>query len=140
MSIFLPYFELIRTKPFAAPAAPAAPVVARRVSVAISGDKHLSPTREGLLLTDGIASDHFLQYNSRVSGRAGEVLRRNLFRLVAERVAIGARPILCFVIAHDILGDVYLPLDRRRAIVLEVLADEFQNLKPLDPIEIGCKP
>ena len=131
MSLFLIYFEVGR--PIPASPIPAA-LVAVPVTVTFTG--HTGPARPALALTDGLASDHFQQVGSTVAARRGATLREALTSYVHERLALGARPHLVFLIVEGVLGSCTVDFEHRSEVILTELETTLRTLSREQVIEV----
>ena len=131
MSLFLLYFEVGRPVP--ASPVPAA-LVAVPVTVTFAG--RTGPARLAVALTDGLASDHFQQVGSTVAARRGEALRAALTGYAHERLALGARPHLVFLIVEGVLRSCVVDFDHRREVPLAELETALSALARGQVLEV----
>lgn len=131
MSLFLLYFEV--GQPIPASQVPAA-LVAVPVTVAFAG--RTGPTRSAVALTDGLASDHFQRVGSTVAARRGVVLREALMDYARERLALGARPHLVFLIVEGALRSCVVDFEHRKKVLLTDLETALCALAQEQVVEV----
>lgn len=132
MSLFLVYTEFGKPSPLES-----AHDQFKIMPITLINSSRPGSVRKAFAITDGLASDCFLQFGKHVAGRKGEILRASLLEFFNERLRKGVTPCFSFLIVHGELDELSLSLDTRVQIQIDKIPDLLQSIKLSEVYEVA---